>query len=70
MNKANSHKNRLFKRLYSIREASVYLGRSICAIREMIWAGKIPTVRFDRRIYIDIIDLDKLIEKNKEQFTY
>lgn len=70
MNKANSQINRLPKRLYSIKEASVYLGRSVCAIRELIWAGKIPAVRFDRKVYIDIYDLDELIEKNKEQFTY
>jgi excisionase family DNA binding protein len=63
-------KDRLQKRLYSIKEASEYLGRSEYALREMIWSGKIPQVRFDRRIYIDINDLDALIEKNKMIIVY
>lgn len=54
-------KEKAIKRLYSIQEASVYLGRTICALREMIWAGKIPIVRFDRRIYIDINDMDSVV---------
>jgi len=33
------------KRLYSIAEAAVYLGRSVWAVREMLWAGKIPFVK-------------------------
>ena len=64
------HKIRPIKRLYSIKDASIYLGRSECAIREMIWAGKMPSVRFDRRIYIDINDLEKLIETNKTRTIY
>ena len=70
MNKDNIHIDRLTKRLYSIKEASTYLGRSICAVREMIWAGKIPSVKFDRRIYLDIKDMDLLIEKSKTQHFY
>lgn len=58
------------KRLYSIKEASVYLGRSVCAVREMLWAGKIPYVKDGRRILIDINDMDEWIEKQKIQFTY
>jgi len=63
-------KEKPIKRLYNIQEASIYLGRTVCATREMIWAGKMPIVRFDRRIYIDINDLDSLIEKSKEKFTF
>ena len=28
------------KRLFPIKEASLYLGRTVCAIREMLWAGR------------------------------
>ena len=45
------------KRLYSIDEAADYLGRTPGAVREMIWAGKIPAVKFDRRIHVDARDL-------------
>jgi hypothetical protein len=53
------------KRLYSIAEASAYLGRTVGAMREIIWAGKIPIVRCDRRIYLDVRDIERFIEQNK-----
>ena len=55
----------LKKRLYSISEAAEYLGRSVWSIPELIWAGKLPSVKVGRRIHLDIIDLDNLIERNK-----
>jgi excisionase family DNA binding protein len=58
------------KRLYSIQDASVYLGRSVWAVREMIWAGKIPCVRDGKRILIDIQDMDSWIERNKTKYAY
>lgn len=56
------------KRLYSIKEASVYLGRTVWAVREMIWAGKIPIVRDGRRILIDIFDMDRWVDRNKMEY--
>jgi excisionase family DNA binding protein len=53
------------KRLFSVAEAAVYLGRTVCALRELVWAGKIPHVRFDRRIFLDVRDLDAFIERHK-----
>ena len=58
------------KRLYSIKEASVYLGRTVWAVREMIWAGKISYIKDGRRILVDILDMEKWIEQNKTQYTY
>lgn len=58
------------KRLYSIKEAAVYLGRSTWSVREMIWAGKIPYIKDGKRIFVDIRDLDEWIEKNKTTFGY
>lgn len=55
------------KRLYSVKEASLYLGRSETALREMLWAGKIPYLKDGRRIQLDIKDMDSWIEKNKVQ---
>lgn len=64
----NGNKNGLpsvKKRLYSIEEASIYLGRSKWGIREMLWAGKIPYVKDGRRVLIDKIDMRRWIKDNK-----
>jgi len=61
---------RITKRLYSIQEAAIYLGRSTWSVREMIWAGKIPYIKDGKRIFVDIRDLDEWIEKNKTTFGY
>ena len=53
------------KRLFSIAETAEYLGRSVWSIRELIWAGKLPSVRVGKRIHLDIYDLDAFIEQNK-----
>lgn len=58
------------KRLLTVKEASVYLGRSVPSIRELIWAGKLPIVREGKRIHLDIFDLDRWIEQRKTTYTY
>ncbi len=65
--KAETPRAGLPRRLYSIKEASQYLGRSVWALREMLWAGKLPYVRDGRRILLDIRDMDAWIEKNKRR---
>jgi excisionase family DNA binding protein len=40
----------LSKIFFSIKEGAVYLGRSVWAIREMLWAGKMPYVKDGKRI--------------------
>jgi excisionase family DNA binding protein len=65
MNMAVSHRDRPVKRLYNLKEASFYMGRTVCALREMLWAGKLPYVKDGRRILLDIQDVDKWIEMNK-----
>ena len=54
-------------RLLTLKQAAAYLGLTTWAMRERIWAGHIPVVRFPRgrKQYIDIRDLEKFIEKNK-----
>ena len=58
------------KRLYNIEEAAVYLGRTACAVREMMWAGKLPYVKDGRRVHIDIRDMDVWIERSKTSYTF
>ena len=58
-------------RLLPLKKAANYLGLTVWAMRERIWAGQIPVVQFPngRKQYIDIQDLDKLIQDNKRVIT-
>lgn len=58
------------KRLYSINEALFYLGRSEWALREMLWAGKLPYIKDGKRILQDIKDMDSWIESNRCRYNY
>jgi hypothetical protein len=67
----SSKNNEVFvghKRLYNLRETSVYLGRSIWGVRTLIWNGKIPVVRDGRRMFIDVLDLERFVESNKTTY--
>lgn len=57
------------KRLYSVKEAGRYLGRSPWAIRHLIWEGHLPQVRQGRRVMVDVVDMDQFIEKHKREGT-
>ena len=52
-------------RLLDIEAAGVYLGRTPRAVRDLVRTGKIPCVRCDRRVFLDIRDLDAWIDNNK-----
>ena len=58
-------------RLLPIKGAAEYLGLTVWALRERIWAGQIPVVRFPggRKMFLDLKDLDALIEQNKMVIT-
>ncbi len=58
------------KRLYSIKDAADYLGRTVWAVREMLWAGKLPYIRDGKRILLDIRDMDAWIEASKTRNNY
>jgi len=62
--------NLLRKRLFTLKEAAEYLGRSGWSMRELVWAGKIPVVRQDggRKIFLDIEDLNNFIDRNKSTY--
>ena len=61
---------KLKKRLMTIKEAAIYLGRPVWAIRSLIWAGTLPFVKTGRIYYFDIMDIDEFIDKNKTRFEY
>lgn len=55
----------LGKRLYSLKEASIYLGRPVYSMRVLIWNGSLPVVRDGKKLYVDIVDMEKWIDRNK-----
>lgn len=58
------------KRLFSIKEASVYLGVSPWAVRELIWKGSIGQIKIGRRVLIDVQDIDLWIDQNKQTSNF
>ena len=59
----------LRKRLYTLKEASTYLGKTMWGIRSLVWSGKISYVKDGRKIWLDQVDLDQYIERMKVRFV-
>ena len=59
--------DRVPKRLYTIKEAAIYLGRSVGNMRALIWGRVIPRVKSEgnAKIFIDLRDLEEFVTKNK-----
>ena len=55
--------------LLTLKEASKRYGLTIWALRELIWAGEVPVVQFQRmrKMYVVPKDLEKAIERNKRK---
>jgi excisionase family DNA binding protein len=53
-------------RLLTVDQAAVYIGRSRDAVQHMVSSGKVPTIRADRRVFIDVEDLDRWIREHKQ----
>jgi excisionase family DNA binding protein len=66
----NPLRDTLNKRLYNLKEAAVYLGRSVWAVREMLWAGKMPYVKDGKRILVDIQDMNAWIDRSKTRSAF
>ena len=67
--KAQGISNPLPKRLYTLPEAANYLGRTLWSMRELVWKGSIPIVREGKRIFLDVIDLEGYVSKNKTTYV-
>jgi excisionase family DNA binding protein len=63
--KLSEDPSRMAPRLMTIDQAAVYLGRTREAIQHLVSCGKLPTVRSDRRVFLDRNDLNKWIDDNK-----
>ena len=59
--------NPMCPRLLPLKKAADYLGLTVWAMRERIWAGQIPVVQFPggRKQYVDILDIEDFIKRNK-----
>jgi excisionase family DNA binding protein len=53
-------------RLLTVDQAATYIGRSKDAVQHMVSSGKVPTIRTDRRVFIDVEDLDRWIREHKQ----
>jgi hypothetical protein len=53
------------KRLYSIKDASIILGRSPWTIAEMVRTGRLPYIADGKRKMLDIRDIEAYITKNR-----
>jgi len=61
----NDHRSAVNRRLLSVDQAAIYIGRTKEALQFLLAAGKLPTVRSDRRVFLEIRDLDQWVERNK-----
>ena len=69
LKQAQRTSNPLSKRLYDLKEASIYLARPVHSVRCLIWNGKIPVIKDGRRLYLDILDMDKWIDRSRTTIT-
>jgi excisionase family DNA binding protein len=56
-------------RLMTIKQACAYSGLTDWCLRNLIWTGRLPFVRFgEKKVFIERADLDELIDRSKEVF--
>jgi excisionase family DNA binding protein len=57
-------------RLLTLKRAAQVLGLTTWGMRERIWAGDIPVVRFPggRKMFVDRQDLETFIQQNKRRY--
>jgi len=57
-------------RLLPLKEAARWLGLTVWAMRERVWNGDVPVVRFPggRKMFIDVQDLETFVQRNKMRF--
>lgn len=57
------------KRLYCLKNASLYLDLGLHGVRNLIWTSQIPVVKIGRKQFIDIADLERFISQNKRNYA-
>ena len=66
----NQSRSIVEKRLYTLKEAAAYLGRSEWSMRDLVWKRELPVVKSagGRKIFIDLQDLEAYINRNKSVY--
>jgi hypothetical protein len=61
-------------RLLNLKDSAAYLGIPIWSVRELVWGGALPQVRLpgvdgvrQRRVWIDVRDLEAVVGRFKER---
>ena len=62
---AESNGTAIRPRLLTVDQAAMYLGRTKTSVQHLISDGAIPVVRHDRRVFLDVRDLDCWIDAAK-----
>jgi excisionase family DNA binding protein len=55
------------RQMLTAREAATFLGLSENTIRMWIWQRRLPVVRLGRAVRLRREDLEKIIERNREE---
>ena len=53
--------------LLSVADVAARLGRTPTSVRHLIAQGQLPSVRSDRRVFVDSADLDHFIDMHKRR---
>ncbi|MFH1983695.1 MAG: helix-turn-helix domain-containing protein, partial [Pseudomonadota bacterium] len=53
------------KRLYSIKELASEIGATEWFWRSQVWDGQLPYVQVGRKMFIDLMDIERFIKNNK-----
>jgi hypothetical protein len=63
--------NLMRPRLLPLKKAAEYLGLTVWGMREAVWRGDIPVVKFPggRKMFIDTQDLENFIQSNKTRIV-
>jgi excisionase family DNA binding protein len=54
------------KRLFTVKEAAVYLGSTTWCVRSLVWERKLPKLMMGKRLVFDRVDLDKFVDQLKQ----
>lgn len=69
MKVSKTNRKQPVQRLYALKDAAKYMGRSSWGMHELRWKGKLPYIQDGKKIYFDVKDLDQYIDNLKVQNT-
>ena len=60
-----NQKNMTNRRYVNINEVSEYMSLSVKSLYELASQGRIPSIKYGRRVLFDLQDIDKMMESMK-----